>query len=80
MSKPNELTVQEFADIVATELEAFVKKELKHQKESPEDYIAYDDDDQENQEPKFTAWFWDWLDIFSNADTILPENKKKIGE
>lgn len=73
MPKPNELTVEEFAHIISTELEAFVKKELLNQKENPQDYCYQD------ESPKFTNWFGDWMENFACGDCIIPENQEKIG-
>ncbi len=74
MSRPKDMMVQEFAEIVTTELEEFVKRELKNQKENPDDYTC----DGET-EPKFDMWFGNWMENFSCGDCILPENQEKIG-
>jgi len=72
MSKPKELTVYEFSDIIATELQAFVRQELKNQQKRPYEYKG-------EGETKFTARFGDWMENFSCRECLIPENQEKIG-
>ncbi len=58
---PKDITIEEFRNILIKEINIFVEKELKLQKDHPE-YYTY------KGLIKATNWFEDWLEHFATQD------------
>ncbi len=71
MSKVNNISIEEFEQVVSSELKAFVLKIQKDQHDNPDNW-TYEGGVCDKQ------CFGDWMEQFSDVDNFLVEENNKV--